>query len=151
MLCPFLVIIVILFVSVLKPAPLSFSELRTIKSRFFFSIFFTRITSYNVCYTKLLRLLKRDKQAASTKTTGGQTISKNPLELRTATIFGLLFVITSYSIHYTKLYDTRFHARRTTVHPVGGSAAHRRRLPKDLQDELDAAIESVLTKHLSKV
>ena len=37
-------------------------------------------------------LLKRDKQASSTKNTGGQTISKNPLELRTATIFGLLFV-----------------------------------------------------------
>ena len=42
-----------------------------------------RITSYNVCYTKLLRL----------------TESNHP------DFFGKNYVITSYSIHYTKLYD----------------------------------------------
>ena len=41
-----------------------------------------RITSYNVCYTKLLRF------------------DAYRYELRTE-----MFVITSYSIHYTKLYD----------------------------------------------
>ena len=46
-----------------------------------------RITSYNVCYTKLLRLKKTS------------SASMLPSELAELT------VITSYSIHYTKLYE----------------------------------------------
>ena len=45
-----------------------------------------RITSYNVCYTKLLRV--------------GKVTPKGETQLTP--------VITSYSIHYTKLYDSGF-------------------------------------------
>ena len=57
-----------------------------------------RITSYNVCYTKLLRRL----HIGATKENSTRT--KRYLRKR---YFGLLqHVITSYSIHYTKLYET---------------------------------------------
>ena len=54
-----------------------------------------RITSYNVCYTKLLRLELADDLGF-------------PLLVRPSYVLGgqkMKIVITSYSIHYTKLYD----------------------------------------------
>ena len=56
--------------------------------------FETRITSYNVCYTKLLRGVAPDQHFL-------------------ARGLSLLDVITSYSIHYTKLYDRRRESRRS--------------------------------------
>ena len=50
-----------------------------------------RITSYNVCYTKLLRV-------------GTDYVSSSRPNPCTA-CFAHCYVITSYSIHYTKLYD----------------------------------------------
>ena len=47
----------------------------------------TRITSYNVCYTKLLR------SGGGEHHVDGGALLKD-------------FVITSYSIHYTKLYES---------------------------------------------
>ena len=52
-----------------------------------------RITSYNVCYTKLLRSLRRSRADRRPNVRAGR--------LRR----GARTVITSYSIHYTKLYD----------------------------------------------
>ena len=58
-----------------------------------------RITSYNVCYTKLLRAHEAGK---------GIVIVVNKWDLyekdNTATL--RFTVITSYSIHYTKLYES---------------------------------------------
>ena len=52
------------------------------------------ITSYNVCYTKLLRISDHKHHGPSTSTDNF------------AVPFGNNFiVITSYSIHYTKLYE----------------------------------------------
>ena len=70
-----------------------------------------RITSYNVCYTKLLRIsvleikdfgLINNISVFPNPTTQFVTISIQEFE-------GLeyQFVITSYSIHYTKLYDLK--------------------------------------------
>ena len=53
-----------------------------------------RITSYNVCYTKLLRY---------PGALPGLRLRHRPRDHR-----GDLHVITSYSIHYTKLYEARF-------------------------------------------
>ena len=75
----------------------------------------TRITSYNVCYTKLLRiaaalgdadliarteaLIAREEAALETKLAPYRTVfAGKKAVLNTG-------VITSYSIHYTKLYD----------------------------------------------
>ena len=52
----------------------------------------SRITSYNVCYTKLLRLFIHTTQCHC-------VIKLSLIKKRT--------VITSYSIHYTKLYDAK--------------------------------------------
>ena len=52
-----------------------------------------RITSYNVCYTKLLRPLPTAGPLRLVLTQKGSGVDF------------FLFVITSYSIHYTKLYD----------------------------------------------
>ena len=67
-----------------------------------------RITSYNVCYTKLLRSsssgarLSRSLWTGSTTDTAGRPASRaSPPTSRP----GYRCVITSYSIHYTKLYD----------------------------------------------
>ena len=57
-----------------------------------------RITSYNVCYTKLLRLRLAGGRAAQALQGHRQVAGKN----RRGPTRG---VITSYSIHYTKLYD----------------------------------------------
>ena len=51
-----------------------------------------RITSYNVCYTKLLRI-DRDRAVCVPLVSGGTA------------------VITSYSIHYTKLYELTLFTR----------------------------------------
>ena len=72
---------------------------------------FCRITSYNVCYTKLLRAASWVLPAAFK----GAKDAKFAMYVSIASmwggrivlgyIFGIHFVITSYSIHYTKLYD----------------------------------------------
>ena len=62
-----------------------------ISSRFMVPATLTRITSYNVCYTKLLRIMKRTKNTWCV--------------MQTKEIREHLCVITSYSIHYTKLYE----------------------------------------------
>ena len=54
-----------------------------------------RITSYNVCYTKLLRVLLKLRMLNSTES------YRNILRISISQII----VITSYSIHYTKLYE----------------------------------------------
>ena len=68
-----------------------------------------RITSYNVCYTKLLR----PEMRAEYRRWGIRAVAGAPL-LRDGKAIGaiMLSVITSYSIHYTKLYD---HFRRAGV------------------------------------
>ena len=62
----------------------------------------TRITSYNVCYTKLLRsfvymsdayLFAAPRETRNALSSSYMTVDTRP-------------VITSYSIHYTKLYDS---------------------------------------------
>ena len=66
-----------------------------------------RITSYNVCYTKLLRKGK-GYEPAEKDPIGYHGVPKfNPEEdcLPKAANATPTFVITSYSIHYTKLYD----------------------------------------------
>ena len=55
-----------------------------------------RITSYNVCYTKLLRAPRRGDERAP-QADGGDRRPPDPPPHHG--------VITSYSIHYTKLYD----------------------------------------------
>ena len=57
-----------------------------------------RITSYNVCYTKLLRLYHRNPMHAPTNAEQKMASSPTP-------VMNGMFVITSYSIHYTKLYE----------------------------------------------
>ena len=54
----------------------------------------SRITSYNVCYTKLLRSV-----------TGGIKTAVNLGATNSVTVGVNTSVITSYSIHYTKLYE----------------------------------------------
>ena len=60
-----------------------------------------RITSYNVCYTKLLRLTQEVK-----------ILNLSDISQEIAD-----FVITSYSIHYTKLYDENFSISAEPLHP----------------------------------
>ena len=79
-----------------------------------------RITSYNVCYTKLLRILQttklyneNDEVLSVIEQFGRLTdeLRSNTMSIRMVPIgttfssFKRLVVITSYSIHYTKLYD----------------------------------------------
>ena len=73
-----------------------------------------RITSYNVCYTKLLRIYLGDF-LHSPITIGfsrfsgcsGDDITRTKIQSAndSHTQVGIFFVITSYSIHYTKLYE----------------------------------------------
>ena len=95
-----------------------------------------RITSYNVCYTKLLRYCATlDKKPDLTKSyivtaVGTNTIDKDveianlndlikkeePVIEKTPYIAGLYEdVITSYSIHYTKLYDKNILMRNVVI------------------------------------
>ena len=63
-----------------------------------------RITSYNVCYTKLLR---DDEQQSSTGRDAADRCRGFPVHCPQTRVFGPLpLVITSYSIHYTKLYES---------------------------------------------
>ena len=68
---------------------------------------FCRITSYNVCYTKLLRARRR-AQFHAVLAEGERGVARCSLargNLGTGRVRGRLLVITSYSIHYTKLYE----------------------------------------------
>ena len=72
----------------------------------------SRITSYNVCYTKLLRLMSLHKKynqnwrrREAMIDIQEQTSSPEPTATGHETPYVGLRVITSYSIHYTKLYD----------------------------------------------
>ena len=81
-----------------------------------------RITSYNVCYTKLLRIRKQVYELTTEDLErhpvwefaldeegeeGQDEATVRPYELQgTLDPAEGMFVITSYSIHYTKLYDS---------------------------------------------
>ena len=56
-----------------------------------------RITSYNVCYTKLLRSCISESESSSSAIRSSRLAESSDSSLSA--------VITSYSIHYTKLYD----------------------------------------------
>ena len=85
-----------------------------------------RITSYNVCYTKLLRVLATPARAEketgvpafawpmekTTRTDPKRAIAIPTEQMRT---YFKVAVITSYSIHYTKLYECRLPAGN--LHP----------------------------------
>ena len=58
------------------------------------SVFNDRITSYNVCYTKLLRQPSEPGGPAGTY-----------IDMMRYDVSTMVGVITSYSIHYTKLYE----------------------------------------------
>ena len=87
----------------------------------------SRITSYNVCYTKLLRFDKagayaiQGLAAAMVRRIAGSYSNVVGLPLcevvEALTAAGLTSVITSYSIHYTKLYDWS----RSSKEPLTGS------------------------------
>ena len=75
-----------------------------------------RITSYNVCYTKLVRILaKIEKDSALEEIEGiieaadGIMVARGDLGVELpfeeVPLVQKRLVITSYSIHYTKLYD----------------------------------------------
>ena len=74
-----------------------------------------RITSYNVCYTKLLRPALKVAVVGHTDTTGAFTYNLDLSRRRAESMVNELIrahgVITSYSIHYTKLYDRAFRRR----------------------------------------
>ena len=94
------------------------------KEWFRMGLVLTRITSYNVCYTKLLRTVSMAKKIEKyrhiwynypNKNKGNlpMTEQEEILKLRALFFFPFAwlmggFVITSYSIHYTKLYDWLF-------------------------------------------
>ena len=93
-----------------------------------------RITSYNVCYTKLLRFAPYpDGFSFNSAIVDGSKIyeiSFRPKLPQEPVFKGKFCVITSYSIHYTKLYDgvhgQNLMGRRHVVHvvpfTVGGGA-----------------------------
>ena len=72
-----------------------------------------RITSYNVCYTKLLRIESFGDPSAACRAASGAGSSRRTEGLAGRSRSAALRlhprraarVITSYSIHYTKLYD----------------------------------------------
>ena len=64
-----------------------------------------RITSYNVCYTKLLRPLMIAGMMSFPKSLVESGFSSSMRMLSLSTFQLKMYVITSYSIHYTKLYD----------------------------------------------
>ena len=87
---------------------------------------FNRITSYNVCYTKLLRdvefnrellvQLLEDEYELVTAADGAEGLTMVEKERPDL----ILIVITSYSIHYTKLYDDDLYRRppRIMIFPI---------------------------------
>ena len=64
-----------------------------------------RITSYNVCYTKLLRLLMDETTVQVLDERDKSNTSKSYMWVQRGFYDGKPIVITSYSIHYTKLYE----------------------------------------------
>ena len=64
----------------------------------------SRITSYNVCYTKLLRLGQIEK------------VEEPFIKAQIIVPTEYVGVITSYSIHYTKLYESAVVDRSVTAH-----------------------------------
>ena len=99
---------------------------------------FHRITSYNVCYTKLLRRrallaedledllgLDRELRLAVAWALLGATRSVLPADFPRLQEVSLDGVITSYSIHYTKLYEElrgRSHVRAVRGEAVGDAS-----------------------------
>ena len=75
-----------------------------------------RITSYNVCYTKLLRARAEFQCDRAADSAAGARYQYD-LVIQ----FHSCLVITSYSIHYTKLYDCR--RRMNTPAMIGRSSA----------------------------
>ena len=81
-----------------------------------------RITSYNVCYTKLLRARRRGHNDRGfveyTRAAPTKWAPYNRTTVRSGTapflqsLAPVMSVITSYSIHYTKLYDPSRRRRR---------------------------------------
>ena len=65
--------------------------------------FKSRITSYNVCYTKLLRC--QAAPLAKTPAIDSPQLPHFPFVRFCDMMENPILVITSYSIHYTKLYD----------------------------------------------
>ena len=66
----------------------------------------TRITSYNVCYTKLLRIRKKGgKLRMDGSGFSGFRCNREHIAYKADITAAGVRVITSYSIHYTKLYD----------------------------------------------
>ena len=69
--------------------------------------FFTRITSYNVCYTKLLRGQRWANVDVELECGSGVVPFEYSMKNKVHSVQWAmgLDVITSYSIHYTKLYE----------------------------------------------
>ena len=67
----------------------------------------SRITSYNVCYTKLLRPAAKKRATAFGSYKNPAVVVKDISEKNMYVTLpqSMIIVITSYSIHYTKLYD----------------------------------------------
>ena len=65
-----------------------------------------RITSYNVCYTKLLRIKNQNILPFRGVVAGLKEIHRYGIMIAAVTNASIHRVMTSYSIHYTKLYDT---------------------------------------------
>ena len=99
-----------------------------------------RITSYNVCYTKLLR---------SQPFTGDYLLSTNSGfgGVNAALILGRGSVITSYSIHYTKLYELVFDWRKEPavwhIRQSGLFELHGQKLPMEGFLEFDTGAERI--------
>ena len=67
-----------------------------------------RITSYNVCYTKLLRVTEIVVRAIPLSLIAlGIAVAFRSGILNIGAEGQMMIVITSYSIHYTKLYEPR--------------------------------------------
>ena len=64
-----------------------------------------RITSYNVCYTKLLRASIRGTELKKEEVVALQQFITDAQLAENKKFKGVQIVITSYSIHYTKLYE----------------------------------------------
>ena len=70
-----------------------------------------RITSYNVCYTKLLRVIHANCRELKNLNPLPDVIYLDPMypHRSKSALVKKEIVITSYSIHYTKLYDIVFY------------------------------------------
>ena len=73
-----------------------------------------RITSYNVCYTKLLRMGIFAGSGVGKSTLLGMIAKEVKADIN---VIALVGVITSYSIHYTKLYELIFPHLSRQIYP----------------------------------